>query len=227
MEIIPLTNASGIYEIRNLKTNDFYIGSAANLKDRCRQHFTALKLGDHHNRHLQNSYNKHGKDAFVFKVLMYCDKNMLVQYEQDFIDRLKPTYNKRLRVETNAGIKRSDEYKRRSSEARKGKPIHTTPEWINKLRNLMKGNTFGKGIKPSPETIAKRRTSMLGKNKGKKPSQSCRDAVSRSNKTRIVSEETRRKMSVARRGQKRTEETRQKISEAKKKYYASLKEKGI
>jgi len=61
---------SGIYRIKNLETGAMYIGQTAQtFARRWGKHRSALKTGCHDNDHLQRSYDKHGKDAFEFKVL--------------------------------------------------------------------------------------------------------------------------------------------------------------
>ena len=64
---------SGIYRIRNLTNNKFYIGSAVNLNKRKNQHFHYLRNNKHHNKPLQNSWNKHGSDVFKFTILCNCE----------------------------------------------------------------------------------------------------------------------------------------------------------
>lgn len=49
-----------------------YIGSTKSLKSRKYEHFYQLKKGNHHSMHLQNSYNKYGKDKFAFYILEEC-----------------------------------------------------------------------------------------------------------------------------------------------------------
>lgn len=49
-----------------------YIGSTKSLKSRKYKHFYQLKKGNHHSIHLQNSYNKYGKDKFAFYILERC-----------------------------------------------------------------------------------------------------------------------------------------------------------
>lgn len=59
----------GIYMIKNIISNKFYIGSTNNFKLRKNAHFSALKSNSHANSYLQNAYNKYGIDNFEFIVL--------------------------------------------------------------------------------------------------------------------------------------------------------------
>lgn len=58
-----------VYQITNMLTGDFYIGSAQSFARREWQHRYALKRNEHKNPHMQASWNKYGEDAFVFEVL--------------------------------------------------------------------------------------------------------------------------------------------------------------
>lgn len=59
----------GIYRIKNLINNKVYIGQSNDLTNRNRNHFYWLGRNEHHNEHLQKSYNKYGKENFIFEVL--------------------------------------------------------------------------------------------------------------------------------------------------------------
>lgn len=87
-----MTNA-GIYQIRALHSGEIYVGSSANLEQRKHDHFRFLRYGTHKNPKLQNSYNKHGADNFVFEVLLICDPENCISYEQEHFDRLNPGFN--------------------------------------------------------------------------------------------------------------------------------------
>lgn len=83
---------SGIYALVNIKNGKFYIGSAVHFKKRMWLHKWELKNNVHKNIYLQNSYNKHGKDYFVYKIIEYVsDLNELLNIEQYYIDLYKPT----------------------------------------------------------------------------------------------------------------------------------------
>jgi len=84
---------SGIYKILNIKNNKFYIGSSKDLNKRWIQHKSNLKNNNHINVILQRSWNKYGKNSFVFDIIEECKENMLLEREQYYIDTLKPKYN--------------------------------------------------------------------------------------------------------------------------------------
>ncbi len=63
---------SGIYWIRNLANNNFYIGSAKNLYNRKNHHITDLRKCVHKNQHLQNAWNLYGEHNFLFETVEEC-----------------------------------------------------------------------------------------------------------------------------------------------------------
>ena len=62
-----------VYEIRRIGTADAYVGSTFHYKLRFRDHKAWLENNEHTSRHLQNCWNKYGKDAFIFSVLAQKD----------------------------------------------------------------------------------------------------------------------------------------------------------
>ena len=58
-----------VYQITNMLTGDFYIGSAQSFARREWQHRYDLKRNKHKNPRMQSSWNKYGGDVFVFEVL--------------------------------------------------------------------------------------------------------------------------------------------------------------
>src|SRR4030042_5640793 len=111
--------SSGIYTITNLVNGKMYIGSAVHIKRRFNTHLNSLRKGLHCNKHLQSAWDKYGKTSFVFKKLLICAKDMLIEYEQraiDSYDVYKNGYNQRPIANSNAGLKLgtpSDETKRK------------------------------------------------------------------------------------------------------------------
>lgn len=135
----------GIYKIKNIVNNKIYIGSSSNINKRKTAHFSYLKRNNHPNKHLQNSYNKHGKNNFEFNILEICTIDDIIQKEQYYIDKFLPHYNKRIIAESNFGWRPSEEYIKKFS-------IKMTGE----------GNYFY-GLKHSDESKLKMRLAKLGK----------------------------------------------------------------
>jgi hypothetical protein len=116
---------SGIYCIKNKINNKVYIGSSINLYSRLQSHKSKLNNNKHENKHLQRSFNKHGIENFEVKVLEYCDKDINILYKKEnyHYNLYKNTYNQRIIVESNLGIKKETSLKTRlkQSLALKGK----------------------------------------------------------------------------------------------------------
>lgn len=79
---------AGIYVIEITGCSKFYIGSTLDLKRRKRDHELLLTKNSHKNLHLQNAYNKYGKDSYKFGIIAICekDKDFLLDLEQKLID---------------------------------------------------------------------------------------------------------------------------------------------
>jgi excinuclease UvrABC nuclease subunit len=87
-------NMAGVYVIVNSVNNHKYVGQSKNLLKRMRDHFHVLDHGRHPNSYLQNAYNLHGRQSFVFVVLEYIpDLVELNDREQYWIEHLRPEYN--------------------------------------------------------------------------------------------------------------------------------------
>lgn len=84
----------GIYQIRNIKTNQLYIGSSKHIERRWKEHQYRLECNVHHSIKLQRSYNKSkDKSIFVYELVEEIkDINLLKEREQYYID-LYDTYN--------------------------------------------------------------------------------------------------------------------------------------
>lgn len=148
--------STGVYCIKNIITGDLYIGSSVNcLYTRWKNHYTLLNTNKHHNRHLQNAVNKYGICLFIFGVLEYCDIDLCISREQQYIDSLRPKYNIALIAGNTKGVKktqeavnktiafhtgrkRSEDSKQRMREARKG--ITLSEEHKKNIGLASKGN---------------------------------------------------------------------------------------
>lgn len=83
----------GVYVIEQIGTDRCYVGSSQAIHNRWYQHRLYLRRGKHHSEFLQRAWDKHGKDAFEFRVLEKCEPNDLEAKEQQYIDALKPEFN--------------------------------------------------------------------------------------------------------------------------------------
>jgi group I intron endonuclease len=59
----------GIYHIKNTVSNGIYFGRSVDVSDRLIHHKQQLKRNVHANKRLQHSWNKHGEQAFEFKMI--------------------------------------------------------------------------------------------------------------------------------------------------------------
>ena len=204
-----MAKQSGIYAIVNKVNFKVYIGSAVNLDGRRRDHFSGLERGDHRNSKLQNSYNKHGKDNFVFDILEVVeDKTMLLEREQfwlDFSNSAKIGYNIASIARSRLGVKQSREsvekmrksltgrklsesHRKSMSESRKGRILseqgkRNIAEGIRKSEKAaaQRERLFQAkiGVARSEETKAKISESLKGKKFSEERRQSLRDAWAR------------------------------------------------
>ncbi len=154
-------NNSGIYQIRNIKNNKRYIGSAVDLNMREYHHFYYLNKNTHHNIYLQRAWNKHGKKKFIFESLILCSQKELIYWEQLFLDNLAPEYNILSIANSQLGTKRSLETRKKISNARKGK--NHSVETKKKIGDASKGNTCAEGCKHTPEMNYQKSLRMRGK----------------------------------------------------------------
>lgn len=228
-----MSDSCGIYAITNIITGDFYIGSSVELRRRLQSHRRHLDMNFHRNAHLQNSWNKHGKDNFAFEILLLCDRSSTLLYEQLLIDGLRPALNIAKSVTAPMlGHVHTEEHRRRLSESHKG--IHPTEETNRKLSEANRGERhrmFGKHHtdetkrKISEANTGKQRseevnrinsvvhTGELNHNFGTHLSEETKKRISEAQAGRIFSEEHRRKISEAATGRIFSEGAKKKLSE--------------
>lgn len=194
---------SGIYEIRNTTNGNFYIGSSVDINKRWVSHRSDLRKGKHGNAHLQRAWIKYGEDCFQFSVIEQCDKKLVIEREQFYIDTLRPAYNMAIKAGSNLGTKYSEEARRNISKGKK--------EWwnLNKAFHIP-WNKGKKGVQLASEETRKK---MSQTRTGKTHTKEELEKMSKAQKGRFFSEETRRKMSLARKDRVVSDETRKKLSE--------------
>jgi len=133
--------ASGIYMILNLLNRKRYIGSAVNLRARRHDHFSALRRGIHKNSHLQNAFNKYGKNAFGWEVLEYIeDLEELISWEDLYLKIYWPSgllYNHCPTAGSPLGYKQTEEHRRNHSKTKL--ELWADPEWHQNQIDARKG----------------------------------------------------------------------------------------
>ena len=118
---------SGVYRITNTITNDFYIGSSKNIKQRWAHHKAPSSWNEKPNSQLYKDMQKYGTENFVFEIIAEVEPGSLKEAEQKFIETLKPTYNicnaKGLNIERRKeyqkDYQKSDKYKESQKEYNK------------------------------------------------------------------------------------------------------------
>lgn len=177
-----MTSISGIYEIRNIENGKRYIGSTVSMSRRWVLHKVLLKLNKHHSQHLQNSYNKYGKDCFVFEVIEECDRHLLMEREQYYIDIMKPEYNMSPTATSVLGLKHTAEARAHMSAAQIGNTHNRGRKHTDEARRNMSlsqiGNKKNLGRIFTKEDREKISSSTKGKNLGRKFTQEHKDKIS-------------------------------------------------
>lgn len=83
----------GVYKITNTATGDFYIGSSKNIKHRWANHKCPSKWNEHPNNPMYLDMKKYGVEKFDFEILAEVEPGQLKEKEQQFIEKMHPTYN--------------------------------------------------------------------------------------------------------------------------------------
>lgn len=89
----PFAFESGVYLIRNQVNLKTYVGRSKSLRRRANKHICDLQRGKHCNTPLQRAWVKYGPSAFSFEVLIFCAPALLLTYEKQAFEALKPAYN--------------------------------------------------------------------------------------------------------------------------------------
>ena len=120
---------SAVYKITNTITGDFYIGSSKNVKKRWREHKCQSVWDRCPNNPMYLDMEKYGTDKFEFQILAEVEIEQLKETEQQFIEKLQPTYNS-----CNANglnIERYKEYQKEFHKSNKGKEYYK--QYYNQL----------------------------------------------------------------------------------------------
>lgn len=214
---------SGVYEIVNVINGHRYIGGSVDLQSRRGSHFSSLRRNDHRNAILQKAFNKYGESSLLFRVLIYCDPDNVLLYEQKCLDELLPEYN--IAKDAQAfmrGAIFSEEHRRKLGLVHKGKIV--SEETRRKMSLARVGKT-------PPNTLGYRHTEET------KQKMSLAHMGNKYNLGRHMPEETKHKISEAHKmnktncgetnpffGKHHSEETKRKMSKSIKEALARKRE---
>jgi len=160
-EDLPSHLNTGIYEIRNTTNGRRYIGSAVNVAKRWREHVRQLNAGNHANKFLSRCWKKNGRDSFVFRVILVCDKTNLIMYEQLLMDFYNPEYNAAPVAGSQLGFKMSAESRRKLSESAKRTKNFTGKRHSKETKERISASK--RGVTQDPEVVRKRANTMISK----------------------------------------------------------------
>jgi len=146
-----------IYQIKNIVNGKFYIGKTERtIKIRFSNHMSA---GKNPKDYFHNAIKKYGRENFKIEIIkcVYEDDD-INELEKHYIGWLKPQYNLkeggeggRHNPQTIAKLKnwkKTEEHKKKLSEARMGVKPTITPERNKKISKKLKGrNNWSKGRK--------------------------------------------------------------------------------
>ena len=127
----------GIYAIEHVSSGRVYIGSSIDIATRWHGHVRSLDSDKHHAMLLQRAWNKHGSDAFVFKVLWTCERSALSVTEQSYIGAVP----KRLLLNGSPfsiGPAQCPYVAAKISRAKIGHPVYRTKQWKQAVSRGMK-----------------------------------------------------------------------------------------
>lgn len=153
---------AGVYLISNSVNGKCYVGSTIHLDQRRKEHFSRLANNKHVNAHLQNAFNKYGREAFEFEVLETISidddiKEKLLKREQFWIDNLKPEYNILLVAGSNLGYHHTNETKQKISASTVG--VKKSEEHAKHIKEGQTGKSLTEEHKQKFSKAAKHRKS--------------------------------------------------------------------
>lgn len=186
---------SGVYAIVNMVNDNCYIGSSWNIPIRFSKHLSLLNAGKHHSPHLQHAWNLYGANNFEFAIVLLCDPQNVLLYEQLYIDLMMPEYNVCVTAGSKAGIPRTDETKRKLALANTGKK--QSEETKRKISESLKG------CARSEETKKKISISHVGVLKGPH-TEEAKKRISQAQKGKPLSEKNKQGISSAMMGNQNT-----------------------
>lgn len=78
---------SGIYFIKNVITEEYYVGQSMDVDTRIKTHFHSLATNKHTNKQLQESVNTYGISNFTFEICVYAPMRSLNSLEKYYTNK--------------------------------------------------------------------------------------------------------------------------------------------
>ncbi len=225
---------TGIYAITNLVNGKIYVGQAANVEKRWRDHKCALTGGYHYNRHLMRAWNKYGADAFVFSVIELCPVDDLDEREMYFIALHRSQglcYNMTSGGEGTRGLVHTAEHRARNSASKKGNQNRLGHTPTDEARAKI-GEANRNRAPISDETRAKQSAAAQNRAPISEETRAKKSAANKGNQNALGhthTDEAKAKMSASGMGNQNmlghtdSDETRAKKSESQKATWAARK----
>lgn len=195
----------GIYKIENVINGKKYIGSAINIDIRLKRHINDLKNKKHVNIHLQREYNKYGIENFIFECVEECEKDILKDIEQQYLNNIFLIKNNNLF------------YYNIGKDASGGDNLTYNPN-KNIIIDKIKVGLIKRYENESDEDKVKRRNNLIGDknpNYGKKWNDEQREKMSKQRKG--LSSKIKGKTFEELHGKEKSDELKNKLSEKAKK----------
>lgn len=152
-------NKTGVYLIKNIKNNHYYVGSASkSFEYRWKEHTRKLKMGNHCNKYLQSAWKKYGQDSFEFIILEIVEnKAEIIKREQYYINTLVPDYNLSPTAASMLGYRHTEESKLKMKKAKLGKvPWNKNKSWSSEMKEKLSKAHIGKTLsKEHKDNISK------------------------------------------------------------------------
>ena len=93
-EAVVEDNKGNVYKWVNTLTKECYIGSSVDLSRRILYYFNIKYMTNYKSKSIiYSALLKYGHKVFKLEILEYCDKELVVEREQYYINTLKPRYN--------------------------------------------------------------------------------------------------------------------------------------
>lgn len=219
--------SSGIYMFTCTENEARYIGSSKNLRSRKMDHIYQLRHGNHHNLHFQSIYDKYGEDSLKYEVLEKCKKDILIEREQFWIDKLNPEINKALFADSGF-LGHNHTEKSKEKNRRKAKERMKSPELRKRISNSLKKyyqthNNPSLGKPKSEETKEKLRQANKKQFSDPVLKKRHHDAMKE-----WMTDEMRERIRQKKMGTKHSQETKEKMSKSHAKTYKGfVSPKGI